>query len=84
MRDKAFPGSVPMHDYIVGSAGAGDSFCAGILYGIYHGWSHDLTLRFANCAGAMNLSDLTTTGGLKSWQEILRMEERFRYRNSLP
>jgi len=71
-------------DYIVGSAGAGDSFCAGILYGIYHGWGHDLTLRFANCAGAMNLSDLTTTGGLKSWQEILRMEERFRYRNSLP
>jgi sugar/nucleoside kinase (ribokinase family) len=70
-------------DYIVGGAGAGDSFCAGILYGIYHGWNHQKALRFATCAGAMNLSDLTTTGGIKSWQEILRMEERFPYRKSV-
>ena len=67
-------------DYIVGSSGAGDSFCAGILYGLYQGWNHEQTLRFATCAGGMNLSDLTTTGGIKSWQEILRMEERFPYR----
>ena len=67
-------------DYIVGSTGAGDSFCAGILYGLYQGWNHDRTLRFATCAGGMNLSDLTTTGGIKSWQEVLRMEERFPYR----
>ena len=67
-------------DYIVGGAGAGDSFCAGILYGLYQGWNHDQTLRFATCAGGMNLSDLTTTGGIKSWQEILRMEETFPYR----
>ena len=71
-------------DYIVGSTGAGDSFCAGILYGLYQGWNHDRTLRFATCAGGMNLSDLTTTGGIKSWQEILRMEERFPYRKSMP
>jgi sugar/nucleoside kinase (ribokinase family) len=69
--------------YIVGSTGAGDSFCAGILYGLYQGWNYDRTLRFATCAGGMNLSDLTTTGGIQSWQEILRMEERFPYRESL-
>lgn len=67
-------------DYIVGSTGAGDSFCAGVLYGLYQGWSHDKTLRFAICAGGMNLSDLTTTGGLKCWQEVVRMEEKFSYR----
>lgn len=67
-------------DFIVGSAGAGDAYCAGILYGLYHGWDHARTLRFATCAGAMNLSDLTTTGGSKSWQEILQMEKRFPYR----
>jgi sugar/nucleoside kinase (ribokinase family) len=67
-------------DFIVGSAGAGDAYCAGILYGLYHGWDHARTLRFATCAGAMNLSDLTTTGGSKSWQEILLMEKRFPYR----
>jgi sugar/nucleoside kinase (ribokinase family) len=70
-------------DYIVGSTGAGDSFCAGILYGIYQGWNHDQTLRFATCAGGMNLSDLTTTGGIKSWQEILRMEERLPHRKTV-
>jgi len=68
---------------IVGSTGAGDSFCAGILYGLYQRWDHDKTLRFANCAGGMNLSDLTTTGGIKSWQEVFRMEERFPYRKSV-
>jgi len=70
-------------DYIVGSSGAGDSFCAGILYGLYRGWSYERTLRFATCAGGMNLSDLTTTGGIQSWQEILRMEEKFPYRKSV-
>jgi sugar/nucleoside kinase (ribokinase family) len=70
-------------DYIVGGAGAGDSFCAGILYGLYQGWNHDRTLRFATCAGGMNLNDLTTTGGIKSWQEVVRMEERFPYRKSV-
>ncbi len=70
-------------NYIVGGAGAGDSFCAGVLYGLYQGWSHDKTLRFANCAGGMNLSDLTTTGGIKSWQEVFQMEDRFPYRISV-
>jgi len=71
-------------DFIVGSTDAGDSFCAGMLYGLYQGWSHDRTLRFAVCAGAMNLSDLTTTGGINPWKEIFEMEERFPYRSDVP
>jgi len=43
-------------DYIVGSSGAGDAFCAGILYGLYAGWEIAKTLRFATCAGALNLN----------------------------
>ena len=70
--------------YIVGSTGAGDSFCAGVLYGLYRGWSHEKTLRFAACAGAMNLSHLTTTGGIRPWQEVFEMEEKFPYRKLLP
>jgi sugar/nucleoside kinase (ribokinase family) len=66
--------------YIVGSTGAGDSFCAGVLYGLYRGWSYEKTLRFAACAGAMNLSDLTTTGGIRPWKEVFEMEEKFPYR----
>jgi sugar/nucleoside kinase (ribokinase family) len=68
--------------YIVGSTGAGDSFCAGMLYGLYRGWSCEKTLRFAVCAGAMNLSDLTTTGGMRPWEEVFQMEEKFPYRRS--
>jgi sugar/nucleoside kinase (ribokinase family) len=66
--------------YIVGSTGAGDSFCAGMLYGLHHAWSHAKTLRFAVCAGAMNLCDLTTTGGIQPSQEVLKMEQKFPYR----
>jgi sugar/nucleoside kinase (ribokinase family) len=69
--------------YIVGSTGAGDSFCAGVLYGLYRGWSHEKTLRFAVCAGAMNLSDLTTTGGIRPWEEVFDMEKKFPYRKFL-
>ncbi len=74
------PSLAVSEEFIVGSAGAGDAYCAGILYGIYQGWDHRRTLRFATCAGAMNLSDLTTTGGSKSCQEVLQMETRFPYR----
>jgi sugar/nucleoside kinase (ribokinase family) len=70
-------------NFIVGSTGAGDSFCAGVLYGLYRGWSHEKTLRFAVCAGAMNLSDLTTTGGIRPWQEVFGMEDKFPYRRSV-
>jgi sugar/nucleoside kinase (ribokinase family) len=69
--------------YVVGSTGAGDSFCAGLLYGLYQGWDYDRILRFANCAGGMNLSDLTTTGGIKSWREVMGMEGRFPYRQNV-
>ena len=70
-------------EFIVGSAGAGDAFCAGVLYGLYQGWNYDQTLRFAVCAGGMNLSDLTTTGGIRPCGEILGMEKRFPYRTDV-
>jgi sugar/nucleoside kinase (ribokinase family) len=64
----------------VGSTRAGDSFCAGVIYGLSKGWCPEKTLRFASCAGVMNLSDLTTTGGIRPWAEVLGMEGKFRYR----
>jgi len=80
-RDEILQPSLELPEgYIVGSTGAGDSFCAGVLYGLHRGWSHEKTLRFAVCAGAMNLSDLTTTGGIRSWEEVLQMEKKFPYR----
>lgn len=70
-------------DFIVGSTGAGDSFCAGVLYGLYRGWTHEEALRLGVCAGAMNLRDLTTTGGIASWKEALALQERFPFRKDI-
>jgi sugar/nucleoside kinase (ribokinase family) len=36
--------------YIKGSVGAGDAFCAGILYSIYRGFDMPHALKFANGA----------------------------------
>lgn len=60
-------------DFIVGSTGAGDSFCAAVLYGLYHEWSLQETARFAVCAGAQNLRDLTSTGAITPWRDILAL-----------
>ncbi len=69
--------------FIVGSTGAGDSFCAGMLYGLDNCWGYDQALKFATCAGAMNLSDLTTTGGIKPWKETLQLQEKFSFREAI-
>ncbi len=65
---------------IVGTAGAGDAFCAGVLYGLHEGWDLRRALELATCAGAMCLLDVTTTGSIKSWQEALAMKEEFPFR----
>jgi sugar/nucleoside kinase (ribokinase family) len=66
--------------YIVGATGAGDAFCAGVLYGLYHHWTMEKTLRFAVCAGAQNLHDLTTTGAITHWKKIMDLEHQYPYR----
>ncbi len=70
-------------ELIVGSTGAGDSFCAGMLYGLYNRWSYEKTLRFATCAGAMNLSDLTTTGGIKPCEEVWGIQGKYPFRQGV-
>jgi sugar/nucleoside kinase (ribokinase family) len=64
-------------EFIIGSTGAGDSFCSAVLYGLYQKWTLEETLRFAVCAGAQNLHDLTSTGAITSWQEIFTLYEKY-------
>ena len=54
-------------DYVVGSAGAGDSFCAGILYGLYHGWSHDKTASLCHLRRWDELEQLDHHG----WHQVV-------------
>ena len=59
--------------YIKGTVGAGDAFCAGCLYGIYHGWSDLKILEFASGAAAANLSREDSVKGMKSKEEIISL-----------
>lgn len=58
---------------IKGSVGAGDSFCAGSLYGLYYGLSDEETLKFASAAAACNLFEANSIDGMKSKDEIIDM-----------
>jgi len=50
---------------IVGAAGAGDAFCAGVLWGLHEAWDLPQCLKTAVCLAAACLTDATTTRGLK-------------------
>jgi sugar/nucleoside kinase (ribokinase family) len=69
--------------YIKGSVGAGDSFCAGALYGIYNKWDLKSTMEFATCAGAKNLSDVTSTGGMTGWKDVMEMKDEFEFKRNV-
>ena len=56
--------------YIKGTVGAGDAFCAGCLYGIYHGFSDEKILEFAAGAAACNLSAEDSVSGMKDKEYI--------------
>ena len=59
--------------YIKGSVGAGDAFCAGCLYGIYHGFDDRKMLEFASGAAACNLAAQDSVSGMKDKNDILEL-----------
>ena len=73
-------GSIILPDnFIKSSVGAGDAFVSGMIYGIHEQWSVDKTLQLAVCVAAMSLSDESSTGGIKSIQQCLDLQN-FDYR----
>jgi sugar/nucleoside kinase (ribokinase family) len=64
-------------DWIKGSVGAGDAFCAGMLYAFLEGMPADEGMRLASCAAAMNLSVPDSVSGARSLAETLALETRF-------
>lgn len=56
-----------------GSVGAGDAFCAGCLYGLYHGYESEQMLRFASAAAACSLLSENAVDGMKCKKEIERI-----------
>lgn len=67
--------------YIVGSVGAGDAFCAGMLYSFACGLPVAEGMRIASCAAACNLSAADSVSGARGLSETLALENKFGRRN---
>src|SRR5436190_8337540 len=70
-------------NFIAGTAGAGDAFCAGVLLGLHEGWELGRCLQTAVCVAAASLSDPTCTAGVKSLSACLSLGKKFGYRAPL-
>ena len=64
--------------YIVGAVGAGDAFCAGVLYSIYRELSVEEALRMGAATAAANLSAGDSVSGLRSVLETKKLYEAYR------
>ncbi len=63
--------------YIKGSVGAGDAFCAGMLYSIYNKLPIKEALGIANAAAACNLSEVDSVSGMRNIAEIRELIGQF-------
>jgi sugar/nucleoside kinase (ribokinase family) len=69
--------------YIAGTAGAGDAFCAGVLYGLHEDWSLDRCLLTGVCAAAASLANPTCTDGMLELNACLALAKKYRPRPGL-
>lgn len=59
------------HNMVVSTVGAGDAFCAGVLYGIHEGWMPERCLAVGNATAATSLCEKNTTDGVRSLDDVL-------------
>ena len=64
-------------DYIKGTTGAGDAFCAGALIGIYQNKTDLEIMEFASSCAVMALSSKDATSGMKDQNEIIEICKKF-------
>ena len=71
---------VPSHNlpngFIKGTAGAGDAYCAGMLYGMHEEWNLEKSMRFAGAMAAICLTEPSTSDGMKNFEETMDFMER--------
>ena len=63
--------------YIQGTVGAGDAFCAGILYAAEHGLPMEAALKLAACTAAASLRTVGASDGVGTAEEVLRLFEQY-------
>ena len=68
-------------NYIKGSVGAGDAFCAGCLYGILNNLNNKEILEVASCSAANNLASYDSISNAKNIKEVIKLNNLYRRRN---
>lgn len=64
--------------YIQGTVGAGDAFCAGVLYGAYCGKPLGEALELGAAAAACSLSESGATEGMRDAEAVMRLYREMR------
>jgi sugar/nucleoside kinase (ribokinase family) len=64
-------------NYIQGTAGAGDAFCAGVLLGLHEGADLQEALLTGVCIAAASLSDSTCSHGVKPLHSCMALAKKF-------
>ena len=59
--------------YIQGTVGAGDAFCAGVLYGAEKSWGLRESIEMGICAAAASLSKPGATEGMDSAEQVKKL-----------
>ncbi|MCQ2353300.1 MAG: carbohydrate kinase family protein [Victivallaceae bacterium] len=73
MRDGKYvyaPSCAIKQSEIVGSTGAGDAFCAGVMYALHQDWSLEDALKLGAASSNFNLRHATASGGAVSLQKM--------------
>ena len=68
--------------YIKGTVGAGDAFCAGVLYGAQQKMTLRRAIELGIASAACSLSESGGTEGLRSASEAMALFDRFRQTNT--
>lgn len=73
-----YVGSLELPDgYIVGAVGAGDAFCAGMLYAFLTAMPEETGMRLASCLAACNLAAADSVSGARNLKETLDLEKKY-------
>ena len=60
-------------EMVAGTAGAGDAFAAGFLFGVHEGWDFQRCLELGVCTAAASLRSATCSAAIESWQICLAL-----------
>jgi sugar/nucleoside kinase (ribokinase family) len=63
--------------FIAGAVGAGDAFCAGMLYGLHEAWRIEDTVHLGSCCAAASLSAPGATEGVRPLRGVLALGRKF-------